>query len=488
MNNSGEATVINDRYEIHKRIGRGGMADVFLARDLLLDRQVAIKVLFPEFAIDPNFVERFRREAQAAANLSHPNIVNVYDWGKYAGTYFIAMEYVQGRTLAEILRTNRQLTAKQAAEIASEVAAALGFAHEAGLAHRDIKPANILIGSNGQVKVADFGIARAMNAPTESNLTQAGAVMGTATYFSPEQAQGAQPDPRSDLYSLGIVMYEMVAGRPPFTGENPVSIAYKQVHDPPQPLNQIVADIPRPFEAIVAKLLAKDPKLRYPSAHALRDDLRRFRNGEQVQALVSAVAGSQARTAVAPVTAPPTTVTTSSAPTRTVSPSGMPMATTAMAPTTAQSSMAGYPPGASPAAHYYEDGTPAPAGTRSPRSSRSSRSSPVACCCSRRSTRTTPRPSGSRSPTTPTSASPRSPRHSRAQDLAYEAVAEENPVVAEDFVHRTDPPAGTLVTPGTIIKLYYRPTPDWSRSPTSPAAPCRKPATSSAPRGSRSTR
>ena len=331
MNNSGEATVINDRYEIHKRIGRGGMADVFLARDLLLDRQVAVKVLFPEFAIDPNFVERFRREAQAAANLSHPNIVNVYDWGKYSGTYFITMEYVQGRTLAEILRTNRQLTAKQAAEIASEVAAALGFAHEAGLAHRDIKPANILIGSNGQVKVADFGIARAMNAPTESNLTQAGAVMGTASYFSPEQAQGAQPDPRSDLYSLGIVMYEMVAGRPPFTGENPVSIAYKQVHDPPQPLNQIVADIPRPFEAIIAKLLAKDPKLRYPSAHALRDDLRRFRNGEQVQALVSAVAGSQARTAVGPATAPPTTVTTSSAPTRTVSPSGMPMATTAMA-------------------------------------------------------------------------------------------------------------------------------------------------------------
>ncbi len=143
------------------------------------------------------------------------------------------MEYVEGRTLAEILRTNGHVTAKQAAEIASEVAAALGFAHEAGLVHRDVKPANILIGSNGQVKVADFGIARAMNAPTESNLTQAGAVMGTATYFSPEQAQGAQPDPRSDLYSLGVVMYEMVSGRPPFTGENPVSIAYKQVHDQP---------------------------------------------------------------------------------------------------------------------------------------------------------------------------------------------------------------------------------------------------------------
>ena len=197
------------------------MADVFLGRDRLLDRQVAIKVLFPEFAVDPNFVERFRREAQAAANLSHPNIVNVFDWGRHSGTYFIAMEYVDGRTLAEILRTNGHVTSKQAAEIASEVAAALGFAHQAGLVHRDIKPANILIGSNGQVKVADFGIARAMNAPTESNLTQAGAVMGTATYFSPEQAQGAQPDPRSDLYSLGIVMYEMVAGHPPFTRREP---------------------------------------------------------------------------------------------------------------------------------------------------------------------------------------------------------------------------------------------------------------------------
>ena len=202
----------------------------------------------------------------------------MYDWGKYEGTYFIAMEEVQGRTLAEILSTNKQLTAKQAAEIASEVAAALGFAHDNHVAHRDIKPANILIGSNGQVKVADFGIARAMNAPTEANLTQVGSVMGTATYFSPEQAQGAQPDPRSDLYSLGIVMYEMVAGRPPFTGENPVSIAYKQVHDAPQPLVQIVADVPRSYEAIVAKLLAKDPAMRYPTAGALRDDLRRFRS------------------------------------------------------------------------------------------------------------------------------------------------------------------------------------------------------------------
>ncbi len=290
MTDNGERTVLNDRYEIQQRIGRGGMADVFLARDLLLDRLVAIKVLFPEFATDPNFVERFRREAQSAANLTHPNIVAVYDWGKYANTYFMAMEYVQGRTLADILRANGHVNSVQAAEIANEVAAALGNAHASGVVHRDIKPANILIGANGQVKVADFGIARAMNAPSENNLTQVGSVMGTATYFSPEQAQGAQPDPRSDLYSLGIVLYEMVAGKPPFAGENPVSIAYKQVHDLPQPLNQLVADVPRPFEAIVAKLLAKDPNMRYPNAEALRDDLRRYRSGEPVMALAS-VAG-----------------------------------------------------------------------------------------------------------------------------------------------------------------------------------------------------
>ncbi len=293
MTDNGERTVLNDRYEIQQRIGRGGMADVFLARDLLLDRLVAIKVLFPEFATDPNFVERFRREAQSAANLTHPNIVAVYDWGKYANTYFMAMEYVQGRTLADILRANGHINSVQAAEIANEVAAALGNAHASGVVHRDIKPANILIGSNGQVKVADFGIARAMNAPSENNLTQVGSVMGTATYFSPEQAQGAQPDPRSDLYSLGIVLYEMVAGKPPFAGENPVSIAYKQVHDLPQPLNQLVADVPRPFEAIVAKLLAKDPNMRYANADALRDDLRRYRSGEPVLAL-AAVAGAAA--------------------------------------------------------------------------------------------------------------------------------------------------------------------------------------------------
>jgi serine/threonine-protein kinase len=285
---STQRPILNERYELEQRIGRGGMADVFLARDQLLDRPVAIKVLFPEYAADPAFVERFRREAQSAANLNHPNIVGVYDWGRYGSTYFIAMEFVAGRTLADVLRTNGTITPQQATDVAIEVSSALAFAHRNGVVHRDVKPANILVGHDGRVKVADFGIARALNSAAEENLTQAGSVMGTATYFSPEQAQGAQPDPRSDLYSLGIVLYEMVGGRPPFTGENPVAIAYKQVHSAPQPLGELVPDVPRSFEAIVSKLLSKNPALRYADADALRDDLRRFKDGQPVAALGAA--------------------------------------------------------------------------------------------------------------------------------------------------------------------------------------------------------
>jgi eukaryotic-like serine/threonine-protein kinase len=465
VTNNGQATVINDRYEIHKRIGRGGMADVFSARDLLLDRQVAVKVLFPEFATDANFVERFRREAQSAASLSHPNIVNVYDWGKYEGTYFIVMEEVQGRTLAEVLATNRQLTSKQAAEIASEVAAALGFAHDNHVAHRDIKPANILIGSNGQVKVADFGIARALNAPTESNLTQVGSVMGTATYFSPEQAQGAQPDPRSDLYSLGIVMYEMVAGKPPFTGENPVSIAYKQVHDAPQPLVQIVADVPRSFEAIVAKLLAKDPKMRYPSAAALRDDLRRFRNDEPVQALAAiqgaqnrapGVAGAAATGAAAGIAAA-TTVNPTTAPTGMV-PTSAPRSS--HVPSTGMME-AGYPTGASSDAMYYD--------TNGSRTGWYALGAFVALILlviggvllfqalsnddGGEEVAQFVLDDYTNRPLTEVTAD------LTAKNIRFTTTAEENNLVQTGFVHRTDPVAGTLILQDQIVEIFYNPDP-----------------------------
>ena len=280
---SPDRPVFNDRYEVTSRIGRGGMADVFLARDRLLDRPVAVKVLFAEFAADPSFVERFRREAQSAANLSHPNIVGVYDWGKQGSTYFIVMEYVNGRSLAEIIRSDGVVQPQRASEIASDVAAALSFAHAAGVVHRDIKPGNILVAPSGAVKVADFGIARALNTPVEQDLTQAGAVMGTATYFAPEQAQGTASDQRSDLYSLGIVMYEMASGRPPFSGDNPVAIAYKQVHEPPRPLVDLVTGVPAAYEAITMRLLAKQPVNRYANADELRLALKRFRDGAPLE-------------------------------------------------------------------------------------------------------------------------------------------------------------------------------------------------------------
>ena len=254
-----EQVVLNGRYELHRRVGRGGMAEVYLARDRLLDRLVAIKILFPEFATDPSFVARFRREAQAAANLNHPNIVGVYDWGKERGTYYIVMEYVDGRSVSEILRSDGPIEPKRAAAIAADVAAALGFAHRKGVVHRDVKPGNVLITSAGEVKVADFGIARAMTSKGEEDLTQTGSVMGTATYFSPEQAQGKAVDPRSDLYSLGVVLYEMVAGKPPFSGENPVSIAYQHVQEPIPPLAERAPGVPRPYVAITMRALAKDP-------------------------------------------------------------------------------------------------------------------------------------------------------------------------------------------------------------------------------------
>jgi serine/threonine-protein kinase len=277
-------TVFNGRYELHRRLGRGGMAEVFLARDQLLDRPVAVKVLFPEFATDPSFVERFRREATAAANLNHPNIVGVYDWGEADNTYFIVMEYVDGRTLSDILKAEGPLHPDRVADVGSDVAAALGFAHRNGVVHRDVKPGNVIVTSAGLVKVADFGIARAMTATSEDDLTQVGTVMGTAAYFSPEQARGDAVDPRSDIYSLGCVLYELVVGRPPFTGETPVAIAYKHVHESPVPPRHHNIELPQAIEAIILKCLAKNPVNRYPSAEDLRADLRRFREGNRILA------------------------------------------------------------------------------------------------------------------------------------------------------------------------------------------------------------
>lgn len=297
-------TVFNGRYELHRRLGRGGMAEVFLARDQLLDRPVAVKVLFPEFATDPAFVERFRREATAAANLNHPNIVGVYDWGEADSTYFIVMEYVDGRTLAEILRTEGPLHPDRVADIGADVAAALGFAHRNGVVHRDVKPGNVIVTATGLVKVADFGIARAITASSDDDLTQVGQVMGTAAYFSPEQARGENVDPRSDIYSLGVVLYELATGQPPFSGDSPVAIAYKHVHESPVPPRQHDADLPQPLEAIILKTLAKNPVNRYPSAEDLRADLRRFREGNRILAEpVMAPPGEPGATGVLPATA-----------------------------------------------------------------------------------------------------------------------------------------------------------------------------------------
>ncbi len=271
--------VYSNRYEIVRPLARGGMADVYLARDQLLNRPVALKVLFPEYAREASFVERFRREAQAAANLNHPNIVGIYDWGQEQGTYFIAMEYVEGRSLREVLTAQGTLSGSQAAEIGAEIAAALSFAHRNGVVHRDVKPGNVLLTTEGQVKVTDFGIARA---GTSDALTQTGSVMGTATYFSPEQAQGMTVDGRSDVYSLGIVLYEMTAGAPPFVADTPVAVAYKQVQELHTPLTTVRSDISPDFAAIVDRSLAKRLTDRYQSAEDLRSDLLRYRRGQKI--------------------------------------------------------------------------------------------------------------------------------------------------------------------------------------------------------------
>src|SRR5487761_2248143 len=275
--------IYNGRYELESQVARGGTAQVYLARDIILGRPVALKVLFPELSTDHAFVERFRREAQAAASLSHPNIVPVYDWGESDDTHFIVMEYVDGEPLASIIHTQAPIAPGSAAQVAADIAKALSYAHRHGVVHRDVKPGNVLITSDGQVKVTDFGIARAMGS-IDDQVTQTGLVMGTATYFSPEQAQGLDVDGRSDIYALGVVLYEMLVGRPPFVGDTPVSIAYQHVQETPPRPRSLNPEIPAALEAIVLQAIAKLPAERYQSADDLRADLERFLRNQTVLA------------------------------------------------------------------------------------------------------------------------------------------------------------------------------------------------------------
>lgn len=277
--------LLDNRYEIIRRLGSGGMADVYLARDTQLGRQVAIKVLYKRYARDDEFVARFRREAQSAAGLNHPHIVSIYDRGQAEDSYYIAMEYLEGKSLKDIIVEDGPLDPARAIGYAEQILQALRFAHDNDVIHRDIKPHNIVINGRDQVKVTDFGIALAGTSPA---MTETGSIIGTAQYLSPEQARGQAVERSSDLYSLGVVLYEMLTGRVPFEGENPVAIALKHLSDEPVPPQALVPEIPDNLNSVVMRALAKDPRDRYPSAEEFLADLERCRMDLPVAAILPA--------------------------------------------------------------------------------------------------------------------------------------------------------------------------------------------------------
>ena len=271
--------LFDNRYRIERRIGTGGMADVFLARDESLGRRVAIKILAERYAQDEAFLERFRREATAAAGLSHPNIVSVYDRGQASGTSYIAMEYLNGPTLKDEITSRAPLPEAEVVNWAVQALDALEFAHRQGVVHRDIKPHNMILTDEGRLKVTDFGIARAANV---AQMTEVGSIVGTAQYLSPEQARGLDVGPQSDLYSMGIVLYEMLTGELPFTGDSAVEIAMKQVSDPPPSIRKQNRLVSEGLEQVVMRALSKDPALRHRSARQMADELRRVSRGGAV--------------------------------------------------------------------------------------------------------------------------------------------------------------------------------------------------------------
>jgi serine/threonine-protein kinase len=255
-------TVIDGRYRVLKRLGSGGMADVYCAEDTQLGRRVALKLLYRRFAEDAEFVERFRREASSAAGLQHPNIVGVFDRGEWDGTYYIAMEYLQGHTLKQLVREHGAMPPELATDITIQVLRAAKFAHKRGVVHRDIKPHNVILDEEGRAKVTDFGIARA----GASDMTETGSIMGTAQYLSPEQAQGQPVSPRSDLYSIGVMLYELLTGKVPFDAESPVTIALKHVSEPPVPPSQLNPAVSPALDAVVLRALEKEPERRFADA------------------------------------------------------------------------------------------------------------------------------------------------------------------------------------------------------------------------------